>query len=77
MDNVESYVLQLKQCAQMLGYNEGQVLELFKITLPTRYYYLELGIENIREAVETPNKLWPPKIRQLTGKSKLHPIHVP
>ena len=46
-------MLQLKQCAQMLGYNEGKVLELLKNTLPIRYYILLFGIQNPREAVES------------------------
>ena len=37
----------------MLGYEEEQVLELFKNTLPTRYYYLLFGIQNLREAEES------------------------
>ena len=48
------YVLQLKQCAHILGNNEGQVVELIKNTLPTRYYYLLFCIQNIRKAVEMP-----------------------
>ena len=34
-DTIDSYVLRLKQCTQMLGLNDGKVLELFKHTLPT------------------------------------------
>ena len=52
-DIIDSYVLRLKQCAQMLGYNEGQVLELFKNILPNKYYYLFFGIQNPREAVKS------------------------
>ena len=52
-DTIDSYVLRLKQCAQMLKLNEGQVLELFKYTLPTIYYYLLCCIQNLREAVES------------------------
>ena len=35
IDTFDYYVLQSKQYAQMLGYNEGQVLELFKMNLYT------------------------------------------
>ena len=38
VDIIDSYILWLRQCIQMVWYNEVQVLELFKITLPTRYY---------------------------------------
>ena len=41
----------------MLGYNKGQVLGLFKNTLPTRYYYLLFSIQNLREAVESAKKV--------------------
>ena len=34
-DKIGSYLLRLKQCVQRFGYNEGQVLELFKT------FYLE------------------------------------
>ena len=45
---IDYHVSRLKKiCAQMIGYNEGQVLELFKSTLHTRYYYLWLGIQNL------------------------------
>ena len=37
----------------MLGYNKGQVLELFKNSLPTRYSYLLFVIQNLREAVKS------------------------
>ena len=49
---IASNVLWLKECAQMLRYNNGQVLELLKNTLQTRYYYLLFGIQNHREIVE-------------------------
>ena len=42
-----------KNCAQNLRYKEGQVLELFRNTLPTRIYYLLFGIQNPREVVES------------------------
>ena len=47
----------LKQCAQILGYNEGKVLELFKKTLPTRYYFLLFGTQNLRKAVESSKRV--------------------
>ena len=34
-DTIDSYVLQLKQCVQILACNEGQVMELFKNTPDT------------------------------------------
>ena len=40
-----------------LGYNEEQVLELFKNTLPSRYFYLLFDIQNLREAVESAKRV--------------------
>ena len=37
----------------VLGYNDGQILDLFKKTLPTRYYYLLFSIQNLKEAIES------------------------
>ena len=50
-DTIPSYVLRLKQFAQMSGYNEGQALDLFKNILSTRYYYLLFCNQNCREPV--------------------------
>ena len=50
---IDSNVLRLKQCVRMLGYNECQISEHFKNTIPRIYYYLLFGIQNLREAVES------------------------
>ena len=52
-ETTDSHVLRLKQCVQVLRCNEGQVLELTKNALSTRYYYLLIDILNHREAVES------------------------
>ena len=70
-------MFQLKQCAQMLGYTKGQVLELFKSTLHTWYYYLLFSIQNPREAVESAKKVMTKENGQKISRSKLHLIHVP
>ena len=36
----------------MLGYNKGEVLKHFTNTLPRGYYYLVLGIKDLRQVVE-------------------------
>ena len=38
--------------AALLDYGDPQILELFKITLPSRLYYMLYHIDNLREAVE-------------------------
>ena len=37
----------------MLGYNDGEVLELFKYALPIRYYYLLFDIQYLQEAFDS------------------------
>ena len=52
-DTIDSCVITLKQCAHILGYNKGHILDLFRNTLPTRYYHLFFGSQQIGEAVES------------------------
>ena len=64
-------MLRLKQHAHMVGYNEGQILELFKNNLSTRYYYLLSIIQTLREAVEGAKRVMPKEIlyNKLMGQS--------
>ena len=73
-ENVETpdaYVIRIKQVARLLGYEEPQVLEVFKNTVPNRLYWVLFSIDNLRDAVETANRfLTKEKIdRQMTGQS--------
>ena len=56
-DTIDCFVLRLKQCAQILGYNERKAVELFMNTLPTRHYYLLFGIQNLGETAESNKEL--------------------
>ena len=47
----------LKQVGQMLGYNKGEVLEILKKSLATRYYYLLFSIQNLEEANESTKRV--------------------
>ena len=38
METVDTYVHHIRQVATLLGYEEPQILEVFKNTLPTRLY---------------------------------------
>ena len=58
----------------MLGYNEGQVLELFKNTWTTGYYYLLFDIQNYRERVDSAKHIMT-KLKLDKYKSKLNPMH--
>ena len=54
----------------MLVHNKGHMLELFKNTLPTRYYYLLFGIQNLREVVESDKRVITKKLdNKLAGQS--------
>ena len=72
-ENVETpdaYVIRIKQVARLLGYEDLQVLEVFKNTVPNRLYWVLFSIDNLREAVETAKRfLTKEKIdRQMTGQ---------
>ena len=73
-ENVETpdaYVIRIKQVARLLGYEDLQVLEVFKNTVPNRLYWVLFSIDNLRDAVETAKRfLTKEKIdRQMTGQS--------
>ena len=73
-ENVETpdaYVIRIKQVARLLGYEDPNVLEVFKNTVPNRLYWVLFSIDNLHDAVETAKRfLTKEKIdRQVTGQS--------
>ena len=73
-ENVETpdaYVIRIKQVARLLGYEDPQVLEVFKNTVPNRLYWVLFSIDNLHDAVEMAKRfLTKEKIdRQMTGQS--------
>ena len=44
-ETIDSYVIQIRQVATLLGYGEPQILEVFKNTLPTKLYWILFPIE--------------------------------
>ena len=73
-ENVETpdaYVIRIKQVARLLGYEDLQILEVFKNTVPNRLYWVLFPIDNLCDAVETAKRfLTKEKInRQMTGQS--------
>ena len=60
----------IRQVAALLGYGEPQILEVFKITLPTKLYWILFPID-LRQEVETAKRiLTKEKIdRHLPGQS--------
>ena len=73
-ENVETpdaYVIRIKQVPRLLGYEDPQVLEVFKNTVPNRLYWVLFPIDNLHDAVETAKRfLTKEKIdRQMSGQS--------
>ena len=66
----DAYIIRIKQVARLLGYEDLQVLDVFKNTVPNRLYWLLFPIDNLHEAVETAKRfLTKEKIdRQMTGQ---------
>ena len=75
-ETIDSYVMQIRQVATLLGYGEPQVLEVFKNTLPTKLYWILFPIEDLRQAVETAKGvLTKEKLeKQLTGQTSTSPF---
>ena len=73
---IDSYVIQIRQVATILGYGEPQILEVFKNTLPTKLYWILFPIEDLRQAVDTAKRiLTKEKLdKQLTGQTSTSPF---
>ena len=69
-------VIQIRQVATLLGYGEPQILEVFKNTLPPKLYWILFPIEDLRQALETAERiLTREKLdKQLTGQSSASPF---
>ena len=76
IENIDSYITQIRQGATLLGYGESQVLEVFKNTLPTKLYWILFPIEDLRHAAETAKRiLTKEKLeKQLTGQNSASPF---
>ena len=68
---IDAYVNRIRQVANLLGYQEPQILEVFNNTLPTKLYWVLFPIMDLRQAVETAKRiLMKEKIdRQLAGET--------
>ena len=68
--------MQIRQVAMLLGYEEPQILEVFKNTLPTKLYWILFPIEDLRQTVETAKSiLTKEKLdKQLTGQTSTSPF---
>ena len=56
-DNIDSYVIWIRQVATLLGYGEPQILEVFKNTLPTKLYWILFPIEDLRQVVDAVKRI--------------------
>ena len=56
-DMIDQYIQKVEQVAALLDYGEPQILELFKNTFPSRFYYMLYQIDDLRVAVETAKRL--------------------
>ena len=56
-ETIDSYVIQIRQVATLLGYGEPQMLGVFKNTLPTKLYWILFPIEDLRQAVDTAKRI--------------------
>ena len=56
-ETIDAYVTGIGQVTTILGYEEPQILEVFKNTLPTKLYWVLFPIEDSRQAVETAKRI--------------------
>ena len=75
-ETIDSYIIRIRQVANLLGYGELQILEVFKNTLPTKLYWILFPIEDLRQAVDTAKRiLTKEKLdKQLTGQTSASPF---
>ena len=50
-------MIRIRQVANLLGYGEPQILEVFKNTLPTKLYWLLFPIKDLRQAIDTAKRI--------------------
>ena len=76
IETIDSYVIRIRQVANLLGYGMPQILEVFKNTLPTKLYWILFPIEDLRQAVDTAKRLLTKEKldKQLTGQTSTSPF---
>ena len=75
-ETIDSYVIRIRQVATLLGYEEPQILDVFKNTLLTKLYWILFSIEDPRQAVKMAKRiLTKEKLdKQLTGQTPTSPF---
>ena len=69
-------MIRIRQVANLLGYGEPQILEVFKNTLPTKLYWILFPIEDLRQAVDTAKRIVTKEKldKQLIGQTSSSPF---
>ena len=75
-ETIDTYIHCIRQVANLLGYQDLQVLEVFKNTLPSKLYWVPFPTEDLRVAVDTAKRmLTKEKIdKQLVGQTSSTPF---
>ena len=75
-ETIDAYINCIRQVVTLLGYQEPQVLEVFKNTLLTKLYWVLFPIADLRLVVETAKRiLTKEKIdKQLAGQTSSTPF---
>ena len=56
-ETIDAYVHCIRQVANLLGYQDLQMLEVFKNTLPSKLYWVLFPIEDLRVVVDTAKRM--------------------
>ena len=75
-ETIDAYVHCIRQVENLLGYQDLQVLEVFKNTLPSKLYWVLFPIEDLRVVVDTARRMVKKeKIdKQLAGQTSSTPF---
>ena len=75
-ETIDAYVHHIRQVPNLLGYQDPQILEVFKNTLPSKLYWVLFPIDDLRATVDTAKRmLTKEKIdKQLAGQSSSTPF---
>ena len=57
LEVIDAYIHCIRQVTTLLGYQELQILEIFKNTLPTKLYQVLFPIMDLRQAVKTAKRI--------------------
>ena len=75
-ETIDAYVHHIRQVANLLGYQDPLVLEVFKNTLPSKLYWVLFPIEDLRVVVDTAKRMLAKGEidKQLVGQTSSNPF---